>query len=156
MSKANQVEFKSAYSQKLRVAVQCNDKSRTKQAMKDECDVNLIVKNFSRTGLIEHRNNHRGDYGEFSQIDFHEAMNTVIKAEAMFMELPAKTRKEFLNDPGEFLAFVQNPENKDKLIEMGLATEAQLSDADRIVKAIETQAAGGVASGDGEGGPTSA
>jgi hypothetical protein len=39
----------------------------------------------------------------------------------MFMSLPAKIRSRFQNDPGAFLDFVQNPENRDEMIELGLA-----------------------------------
>ena len=38
----------------------------------------------------------------------------------MFSELPSTVRKEFANNPGEFLAFVYDEKNHDKLAEMGL------------------------------------
>ena len=39
----------------------------------------------------------------------------------MFEDLPSKARTEFNNDPGTFLDFVQDPENKDKLYDLGLS-----------------------------------
>lgn len=94
--------------------------SMTKTDMQRSCDVNNIMKKFEKTGLVAHVNKREGQYGEFAETDFHEAMNTVIKAEEMFMELPAKVRAEFGNDPGKFLDFATNPENEEGMREYGL------------------------------------
>lgn len=98
-----------------------NDKTMTKQAHKDECDVNVILRKFQRSGSMEHLRVHEGQYGEFAAIDFHEAMETVRQAEEMFLSIPANIRKEFQNDPGVFLEFANDPANLDKLRELGLA-----------------------------------
>jgi hypothetical protein len=45
----------------------------------------------------------------------------VNSAKDSFMELPAELRREFKNDAGEFYTFVSDPNNSEKLIEMGLA-----------------------------------
>jgi phage internal scaffolding protein len=47
-------------------------------------------------------------------------MHYIMEAQNRFMELPAKVRKEFDNDPGAFLAFLENPNNYDRAIELGL------------------------------------
>lgn len=94
--------------------------SKTKTDMQKSCDVNNIMRKYERTGLVNHVARHQGQYGEFAEIDFHEAANAVLAAEQMFMELPAKVRAEFSNNPGEFLRFVENPENGEKMRELGL------------------------------------
>lgn len=98
-----------------------NSPSLTKQSMKAECDINNIMKKYVKTGTVSHVNKYGGEYASIKPYDLQEAMNTVIKAEAMFAELPAKVRNEFKNQPSLFLEFVQNPKNEDKIREMGLA-----------------------------------
>lgn len=95
----------------------------TKQNHKDECNVNLILARYQKTGVIEHRQEFEAQYDDATGVDFQEAMNLVISAENMFKELPSTVRKEFENDPGKFMTFVNNPENMEKMIEMGLAVE---------------------------------
>lgn len=94
-----------------------------KQSFQAECDVNTIMARYEKTGLIEHVNQHQGNYGDFTQApgDYQEALDTVIRAQEMFQTIPAKVRARFENDPGLFLDFVQDPKNVDELVEMGLA-----------------------------------
>jgi len=95
--------------------------SLTSQSHKEECDINSILKRWERTGVLEHAQRFEGHYGDFTSIpDFHQAQNAIIQAREMFMTLPAKTRKRFGNDPGEFLDFVSDPENKAAMQDMGL------------------------------------
>ncbi len=94
----------------------------TKQSFKDECDINNILKKYDKTGILEHRNKYEGQYADVTGVvDYQTALNIVSSAEAAFMSLPASIRSQFQNDPHEFLAFAQDPENEDALIEMGLA-----------------------------------
>lgn len=102
------------------VQARIGGKSLTKQSMKQECDINFIIQQFSKTGVIQHQKSYEGQYGDFMTIDFHEAMNVVAEANSMFESVPAAIRKEFGNDPKRFLDFVTNPENDDKLREMRL------------------------------------
>ncbi len=94
---------------------------RTKQSMKDECDINQILKKYIKTGTIEHGNQHAGDYGYASGLDFTTAMNVVAKGESMFAELPAAVRNRFNNDAAYFLDFVQDSSNLDEMRDLGLA-----------------------------------
>ncbi len=96
--------------------------SRTKQSFKDETDINLIMARHKASGVIDHLNTHQGDYGNFiGYQDYHTSLNQILEAEDAFLTIPAKTRSIFDNDPGKFLAFVQNPDNLDEMIELGLA-----------------------------------
>lgn len=99
--------------------------SRTKQAPKQETDINWIMKKYIKTGLIDHVQRHGAEYGFASSVDFHGAMNIVTKAGQMFDDLPAEIRRRFNGQPAEFLEFVQNPANKVEMIELGLATEVE-------------------------------
>lgn len=97
--------------------------SMTQQNFKDECDVNNIMRKFEKTGMVSHVNSVQGTYADYTDMpqSYHEALEQVQSAHDMFMTIPAKIRAEFNNDPGEFLAFVEDPANADKLRDMGLA-----------------------------------
>lgn len=101
--------------------------SRAKQAFKDECDVNTIMRRFEQTGVIEHVNRYQGSYGDFTEVpeNYQAAVNQVIAAQDMFMSLPAKVRARFANDPGNFLAFVEDPNNADEMVSLGLASRRE-------------------------------
>ena len=77
---------------------------------------------FEKNQLVEHVNEHRGDYGDFASFEsYHDSVNRVIEAQDAFMTVPAKIRAQFDNDPASFLAFVQNPDNMESMVKMGLA-----------------------------------
>lgn len=94
---------------------------RTKQAMRDECDINFIMKKFIKTGAVEHGNKFSGDYGYATSVSFHDAMNLISKGESMFSELPAAIRLRFENDVPSFLDFVQDPANAEEMVSLGLS-----------------------------------
>lgn len=95
--------------------------SLTKQSFKEECDINNIMKRFEKTGAIEHLAKFGPQYADVSPVDFQEAMNVVALGKSMWEELPV-TLKQLVKSPEGFLAFVQDPANQGKLIELGLAT----------------------------------
>jgi len=99
------------------------DTNRTKQAMKDECDINVIMAKYLKTGIINHVASYQGDYGDYDAIDFQEAQEILMAGQQMFGQLPAAVRKEFQNDPAQFMSFCSNPENKIRMIELGLTNE---------------------------------
>ncbi|AXL15277.1 internal scaffolding protein [Microviridae sp.] len=102
-------------------AIKFTEPSRTQQHQKDETDINKIMARYVKTGVIDHINKHQAYYGENTGIEYQDAMNLLIKADEVFMELPSKVRKFFENDPAKFLEFTENPKNADKLVELGLA-----------------------------------
>lgn len=104
-----------------RVRVSPVGKSRTKQSFREESEINNIMARYTKTGIIDHFSKHGEEYGFASSVVFHEAMNVVTKADQMFDALPAAIRRRFNGDPGDFLEFVQNPENREELVELGLA-----------------------------------
>lgn len=119
-----------------RVSVDASAGGRTKQSFKETVDINRIMSRYERTGMLEHVAKYEGDYGDFTDVptSYHEAMLQVRRADEMFMSLPAKVRKRFANDPGEFLAFVENPENRDEMHELGLLKpERAPLDDERVV-----------------------
>lgn len=99
--------------------------SMTKQSFLEACDINNIVKQFSRTGMFNHVNAQaaQGQYLDLpDEIDFQEALHTVQRAEESFSSLPAKLRARFDNDPTNFVAFLSDGKNREEAIELGLIT----------------------------------
>lgn len=100
--------------------------SRTKQSFLEQCDINTILKQYQRTGMLNHVNA-RASEGAYTdlpdEVDFQEALHTVQRAEDSFATLPSKLRARFNNDPGEFMAFMSDPQNAAEAVELGLATK---------------------------------
>lgn len=96
---------------------------RTQQHFKAECDVNTIVKGFSKRDWAE-RMLHAKDEGLYqdlpAEFDYQAAMNTMIQADQAFSALPAHVRERFKNSPALFLQFFQDPNNQEELVELGL------------------------------------
>ncbi len=99
--------------------------SRTKQSFREESEIRNIMARYVKTGIIDHFNRHGGEYGFATSVSFHEAMNVVTKADQMFSDLPAEVRRRFGGDPGDFLEFVQNPENQEEMFRLGLAERGE-------------------------------
>lgn len=112
-------KFQRAYAKTKRPTIECGE-SLTEQSHKQECDMNHILRDYSRTGFIKHAKEHEGKYDDISVQDFQDAMFIVAEAKNMFNELPAAARGEFANDPARFLEFVQNPDNAERMRKMGI------------------------------------
>lgn len=119
-------KIRSNYDYSLRVQQWNTEPSLTVQDAKDECDINLILARFEKTGVLEHTKNAQPQYGDFTDIPhYQESLNMALKAQNMFMDLPAGIRAKFQNDPMNFLQFANNPENQEAMIDMGLATRRE-------------------------------
>ena len=104
----------------------CEDATLTQQHFKDECDINNILRQFNVTGLLP-ESPLSPRYGDFTGIgDYHTALNRVIAAEDEFMALPAQIRSRFDNDPARLIDFLENQENKDEAIKLGLVNPVEL------------------------------
>lgn len=115
------MEIKTAYCPKERVQISFPKIGRTKQADADKSNINLIMKKFLKTGIINFTNKNEGSYGFANSETFHESLEIIRKSQEMFAELPSKLRNKFNHDPGEFLDFVQDENNADQLFELGLS-----------------------------------
>ena len=122
MASIQKVKIKKPYDRVEPVRFATSGETHVKQSSRDECNINYIMKKYEKSGLVTHTAQYEGRYGDFiGAPEYHEAMNAVVHADNMFMSIPASVRKRFGNDPAEFLAFAQNPENAEELISMGLA-----------------------------------
>lgn len=104
------------------VTLDASKDGRTKQSFAEESNINLIMKKYEKTGMLDHFNRFQGHYGSFIDApDYHTSMNAIRAAGEMFMEIPATIRAKFDNDPAIFLAFVQDEANTEEMVKMGLA-----------------------------------
>ncbi len=91
---------------------------RTKQAFRDETDINQILKRAQKTGTISHLAKHEGRYADFSGYDFFQNQLMLVRGREMFDDLPSEIRSEFDQSPAAFFEYVNDPENKDRLGEL--------------------------------------
>lgn len=101
-----------------------DEPSMTKQAHKNECDINYLMDRYERTGLFydpsEPGSNRLPEFGDFSDFDYLDAMNAVNEANDRFAELPARMRARFENDPAKLLAFLADERNREEALSLGL------------------------------------
>jgi phage internal scaffolding protein len=95
-------------------------KGLTEQSHKKQCDMNYILKDYQRTGMIKHAAKFEGKYDDVSAGDFQNAMFLIKNAQQMFEQLPSSLRKRFGNDPASFLEFTSNPDNKEEMKSLGI------------------------------------
>lgn len=93
----------------------------TKQAHKDECDINKLMSKYQQSGQLPAVNPFPAQFGDFSGVtDYHTALNQIDEAEKAFRDLPSAIRTRFENNPEELLSFIQNEENREEAEELGL------------------------------------
>lgn len=97
--------------------------SMTKQEFAEECDINHIMARYEKTGVMP-VGTRMFEFGEaISEYSYQESMNAVIASREYFASLPARIRDRFGNDPGKLFAFLDDEDNRDEAIELGLVKE---------------------------------
>lgn len=99
----------------------CLEAGKTMQQFKEECDINTIVERFGITGELPEnvRMPLSGDFTE-AVTDYQTALNLVRAADEAFMELPAKVRERFSNDPQRLQTFLEDDNNREEARSLGL------------------------------------
>ncbi|QCQ84615.1 internal scaffolding protein [Blackfly microvirus SF02] len=111
-------------------ATEVFDDGVTRQEFADECDINVLMAQYERTGVLNHFNSVAPQYLDVSDVpDLQRSIAIVEAAETAFMTLPAKVRREFDNDAVKFVAFAQDPANLESMREWGLAAPEAVPDA---------------------------
>lgn len=137
-------EYTHSRERSLNFATENTEDSLTQQSDAKECDINIIMSRYQQTGQLPAQTIEAMS-GDFSNIpDYRAMVETLQHANETFASLPAKVRKEFDNDPAQFVGFVKNPENLEKMREMGLANPkpgktATLDDVVTAIAALKPQ-----------------
>jgi len=115
-------------------------RGKTEQSHAKQTDINYILKDYAKTGYIKHAKEHQGKYDDVTSQDFQEAMFLVTQAQNMFNELPSSIRKEFGQNPEEFLNFVQNKDNENYLASLGILRGNDGIDVNGVAVNVPTKA----------------
>lgn len=108
-----------------------DEKTRTQQQFKDQCDINKIIKRYPN---IEHYGPQafgipvkNGKYLDNTTVtDYQASLDLIIEANNSFNSLPSDLRKRFFNDPKELLSFLNDPKNKEEAIQLGLINKPEI------------------------------
>ncbi|WNK12411.1 MAG: internal scaffolding protein [Microvirus sp.] len=99
-----------------------DDESLTQQQFGEDADLNILAVRFGLTGkplpveAIDPRY-----YGDMTDLpDLRSALDLVNDARNKFMELPSKLRTRFDNEPHKLWAFVNDPDNSEEAVRLGL------------------------------------
>lgn len=99
-----------------RVPTHIGGESMTEQCHGEECRIDNVIKKYRETGVIDRINQKHPQYLDMTgSKTLHEAYNMMTQAQESFMELPSNVRKDFNNDPGLFVDFMQDPKNREKI-----------------------------------------
>lgn len=122
----DETPFRSAYGPKLKTPITFpKNSSWTKQEFKAESDINTIMAQYQRTGELPKLNEVAPQYLDVTGMDFHTHMQQIREAQELFDQLPSSLRNRFQNDPGAFIDFTSDENNRPELARMGLlSTEA--------------------------------
>lgn len=94
--------------------------SLTKQSEAESCDVNKIIKQYKRSGVLPTPIQIDPRYGDASVPDYQSCLNIVIAAEGSFYSLPSAIRSRFDNNIAKFMDFVHDPANTEEGIKLGI------------------------------------
>lgn len=100
---------------------------KTQQKFESESNINTIMSKYNNNVDILNASlriqgaTRQPQYGDFSNIpDFAQANQMIIDANDAFMQLPAKLREKFSNDPSKLISWLDNPDNDSEAIKLGL------------------------------------
>lgn len=108
----------------LEAGLHCPEPTRAQQQFKEECDINVIAKQFGVTGRLP-ENVRMPTFGDFCGVDdYQSALNAARWAAHSFMQMPGEVRLRFENNPQKFLEFCSNDANREEAVKLGLVKAA--------------------------------
>lgn len=122
------VIIRTAYDEVLDKGLSDFEPTQTVQDQRDDCDVNVIVDRYVKTGILPGVSQTPVFADVFDAPTYQESLHVVMKAQEGFMALDAKVRKEFDNDPAKFLAAFDDPTQGDLLVKLGLLEAKPIPD----------------------------
>lgn len=127
MATMSKPKFYTLYNPAPKQGLEFKEPSMTDQSFRDECDMGKLIDRYNKTGffynpLVAHQNKPRPPmFEDFADVaTFQDAQEVIARSIAQFEALPAKLRDFFKNDPGYMLAFVNDPQNREKCVELGI------------------------------------
>lgn len=125
----------------------------TEQHHRDQCNINMIVARAQRTGMLPQQTV-PGSYMDVPNVDYHQALEAVRRADSSFHSLPAAVRARFKNNPGELLNAIaqagRDPELHAELVEMGVLSQKPSQDEPQATKTARREKGNGGDKGKGK------
>lgn len=120
------------------VSIDCSEPVLTDQSYKNACDINLIMANYAKTGMLPHFQTSQPQYIDNTEIpNLMEAFEITRHATDLFNQLPADVRRLMDNNPANLEEFVNNPENKDILLKNGVLVKREEPKTDPLLKKFD-------------------
>lgn len=120
-------KFNTRYNPAVSAGFTFKKPSMTQSQFKNEADINHLVNRYKNTGsFYDPLRPPSGQkrlpmWDDFASVpEYQDAQNIISEAAERFAQLPAQVRKFFDNDPTLLLAFISDPANKEKAVELGL------------------------------------
>lgn len=114
-------------------------KTRTKSEFADEANINNIVKR-CMNGAALPVGGRTPLFGDFTEVaDFTSAQTLIAQASAEFEQLPSDIREKFGNDVSALMDFLDDENNLDEAIALGLAPKPE-SEPEPITENTQTAA----------------
>lgn len=116
------------------VSIDCSSPILTDQSYAKACDINVIMANYAKTGMLPNFPEKQPQYLDNTSIpSLMEAFDITNKAIEAFFELPPDIRKLMDNDPANLEIFALNPENSDILLKHGLIVKSKTQESEKII-----------------------
>jgi len=125
-----------------RVQIDCSKPVLTDQSGKKAADINNIMAQYAKTGLLPETRDRIAQYVDNTNTpSLEQAHELITNARNLFLELPAPVRKLMDNNPANLVEFISNPENREYLEKHGvLNKKPQQVDVVSDVKPVTPQA----------------
>ena len=109
----------------------------TSQAMANELDINKIMDRLKKGQPVLTNTGQPwyGDVSEFSGLQ--DAIKKIQDAEELFMQMDAKIRERFENDPVKLMSFLEDPINLEEARELGIVEKAPVPEPGPIIEAVK-------------------
>lgn len=111
----------------ISISLKCKDKSKTMQEFKDEVNINNIMAKYKKNGVVSHIMKDQPMFDDVSEtMTYREALQLQITAKENFMQLPSKVRARFKNDPADLMDFLNDSQNFDEAVKLGLVEKPEI------------------------------
>lgn len=107
-----------------RPILNCSEPIITDQSQTPMTEMNNIILQYTRTGMLPNLSNHQMAYvDDTTAPDFMSAHNQMVFAKEQFQKLPLSLRNELNHDYRQFESWLSNPDNLDRAEKLGLITK---------------------------------
>jgi phage internal scaffolding protein len=104
-----------------RIKLTLDSKQITDQSDLKASDINNIMRQYAKTGVLPNLKDRVAQYIDNTQIpSYMEALEQIQGAKEMFLELPSNLRKMMDNNPNNLEKFIKDPENEDICLKYGI------------------------------------